>query len=97
MKALLLIAASAFLSMGSRDSDNLRELTDSFSGHVHSIMEESRALLVKFQGHNSLYKIAVDHPQFTEIKAKLEKAKKIDQKIKVIAIIPSMLIKEISA
>jgi hypothetical protein len=39
--------------------------------------------------------VALDHPQFAEIKAKLEKAKKVDQKVKVVAIIPSMTIKDI--
>lgn len=96
MKALFVIAASIFFSSHINDSDSRSELTDTFSGQVNSIIEENKALLVRFQGQHSTYKIESHHPQFKEIKTKLEKAKKIDQKIKVIAIIPSMMIKEIN-
>ena len=96
MKSFLIAIATAFFP------DQIRakglgqfELTDTFTDMVQSISEEGKALIVRFYRHSAQYQVETDHPQFREIKAKLEKAKKIDQKLKVIAIIPSMMIKEI--
>lgn len=98
MKSLLVIVASLFFSSDIKTENfHKTELTDSFTDMVQSVFEEGAALVVRFQRHASLFKITKEHPQFTEIKAKLEKAQKIDQKVKVVAIIPSMTIKEIKA
>ncbi len=97
MKSLLVVVASLFFSTQLKaESSGKPELTDSFTDVIKSVTEENRALLVSFNRHAALYKVGFDHPQFTEIKAKLEKAQKIDQKVKVIAIIPSMTIKTIN-
>jgi hypothetical protein len=96
MKSLIVIVASIFFSTQiNAEANSKREITDSFTDVIKSISEENKALTVKFQRHAAIYRVATDHPQFAEIKAKLEKAKKIDQKVKVIAIIPSMTIKDI--
>lgn len=96
MKALFVVFASLlFSSSSSAESIQKPEVTDTFSDAIKSINEEDRALLVNFEHHTAFYKVGKEHPQFTEIKAKLEKAQKIDQKVKVVAIIPSMTIKEI--
>lgn len=96
MKSLLVIVASLlFSSQINAEANGKRELTDSFTDVIKSISEEDKALTVKFLRHTAVYRVAIDHPQFAEIKAKLEKAKKVDQKVKVVAIIPSMTIKDI--
>jgi len=96
MKSLIVIVASMLFSTHiNAEANGKRELTDSFTDVIKSISEENKALTVKFHRHAAVYRVATDHPQFAEIKAKLEKAKKVDQKVKVIAIIPSMTIKDI--
>lgn len=96
MKSLIVIVASLlFSSQISAQTSGKPELTDSFTDVVKSLSEENKTLIVKFHRHAAVYRVATDHPQFTEIKAKLEKAKKVDQKVKVVAIIPSMTIKDI--
>lgn len=96
MKSLLVVVASLLFSTHlSQETINKSELTDSFTDQVKSVSEEGLDLIVKFHRHSAIYKITKEHPQFDEIKAKLEKAQKVDQKIKVVAIIPSMTIKEI--
>lgn len=96
MKSLIVIVASLlFSSQINAEANGKRELTDSFTDVIQSISEENMVLTVKFHRHTAAYKVATDNPQFAEIKAKLEKAKKVDQKVKVIAIIPSMTIKDI--
>ncbi|MBY0413348.1 MAG: hypothetical protein K2Q18_04255 [Bdellovibrionales bacterium] len=97
MKALFVFAASLLFSQSAERDSKTSELTDSFSDLIHTISEENKDLIVTFQRHFSNYVIPCGHPQFAEIKIKLEKAQKIDQKIKVVAIIPSMTIKEIRA
>ena len=97
MKSLIIAMASVlFSSHLSAETINRPELTDTFTDVIKSVTEEDRALVVKFNRHAALYKVGKEHPQFAEIKAKLEKAQKIDQKVKVIAIIPSMTIKTIN-
>ena len=97
MRSLIVIIASLLFSTQINAQNNGKpELTDSFTDVVKSLSEDNKTLIVKFQSHANIYKIAIDDPQFAEIKAKLENAKKVDQKVKVIAIIPSMMIKEIS-
>lgn len=96
MKSLIVIVASMLFSTHiNAEASGKRELTDSFTDVIKSISEENKALTVKFHRHAAVYRVALDHPQFAEIKAKLEKAKKVDQKVKVVAIIPSMTIKDI--
>lgn len=96
MKSLIVIMTSIFFSTQmNAQPHNRPELTDSFTDVVKSISEDNKALTVKFHRHAAIYRVATDHPQFAEIKAKLEKAKKVDQKVKVVAIIPSMTIKDI--
>ncbi len=96
MKSLLVIVASLFFSSHlPAETMNKPELTDSFTDVIKSVTEDDKALVVKFNRHAAIYKVGKEHPQFAEIKAKLEKAQKIDQKITVVAIIPSMIIKEI--
>lgn len=53
------------------------------------------SLIVNFQCQNSSYRVGQEHPQYADIKAMLEKAQKVNQKLKVIAIIPSMTIQKI--
>jgi hypothetical protein len=97
MKSILLVLATLFLSSQlPAETPTRPELTDSFTDAIKSVTEEDKALIVKFNRHAAIYKVGKEHPQFAEIKAKLEKAQKIDQKVKVVAIIPSMSIKEIS-
>lgn len=96
MRSLIFIISSLLFSTQiNAETHNRPELTDSFTDVVKSISEENKVLAVKFHRHAAIYRVATDHPQFAEIKAKLEKAKKVDQKVKVIAIIPSMTIKDI--
>lgn len=96
MKSLLVVVASLLFSTQlTAETMTKNELTDTFSDQVKSVTEEGHNLIVKFHRHAALYKITKEHPQFKEIKAKLEKAQKVDQKIKVVAIIPSMTIKEV--
>lgn len=97
MKSLLVVVASLLFSTQMRaEASGKPELTDSFTDAIKSVTEEKQVLVVRFNRHAAIYKVALDHPQFTEIKAKLEKAQKIDKKVKVVAIIPSMTIKEIT-
>lgn len=95
MKALMIVMASLFFSSHLEAQTQRPELTDSFTDAVKSVSEDDKALVVTFHRHAAIYKMAKDHPKFGEIKAKLEKAQKALQKIKVVAIIPSMTIKEI--
>ena len=97
MRSLIVIIASlVFSTQLNAQTSNKPELTDSFTDVVKSLTEDKKSLIVIFQRHPTVYHIALDHPQFAEIKVKLENAKKVDQKIKVVAIIPSMTIKDIS-
>lgn len=97
MKSLIVALASLlFSSHLVAEVPKKPELTDSFTDVIKSVTEDGKALIVKFGRHAAIYKVGKEHPQFTEIKAKLEKAQKIDQKVKVIAIIPSMTINAIA-
>jgi hypothetical protein len=96
MRSLIVLMTSLlFSTQMNAQTYNRPELTDSFTDVIKSISEENKALTVKFHRHAAVYRVALDHPQFAEIKAKLEKAKKDDKKVKVVAIIPSMTIKDI--
>jgi hypothetical protein len=96
LKALL-VAVASFLLSAPNDSQGIprSKLVDTFTDAVKSITEENRTLIVSFQRQAEQFMIAQDDPQYVDIKEKLEKAQKIAQKIKVIAIIPSMTIKEV--
>lgn len=96
MRSLIVIVASLlFSSQIDAETSSKPELTDSFTDVIKSISEENESLIVKFQKQSAVFHIAANHPQFTEIKTKLENAKKVDQKVKVVAIIPTMAIKDI--
>jgi hypothetical protein len=43
-----------------------------------------------------LYKMPKNNPRYVELKAKLEKLKKEEKKVKVVAIIPMMEIKDVT-
>lgn len=96
MKALLVAVASLFINSPNTSEGAVRPgLFDTFTDAVKSITEENKTLVVRFQRQAELFMVAQDDPQYADIKEKLEKAQKIAQKIKVIAIIPSMTIKEV--
>ena len=98
MKSLIVAFASLLFSAHLEAEIIQRpELTDSFSDQVKSLSDEGTTLIVRFHRHAAIYKIAKEHPQFKEIKQKLEKAEKALQKVTVVAIIPSMTIKEVKA
>ena len=97
MRSLIVMVASLLFSTPMNAQSSSRpELTDSFFDVVKSLSEENKTLAIKFHKHTASYYIAHNHPQYEDIKAILENAKKVDQKVKVIAIIPSMTIKDIS-
>ena len=97
MKSLLVVLASILIGSQPAYATEARalEITDSFSDLINWIEEEKDTLIVAFKKHTALYRISKEHPQYSEIKAKIEKAQKSDKKLKVVAIIPSMSIKEI--
>lgn len=92
----MVAVASLIFSAHANDEHNMRtNLTDTFSDSVKSLTEDRGSLIVNFKTQNSSYRVGLEHPQYADIKAMLEKAQKVDQKIKVIAIIPSMTIQKI--
>jgi hypothetical protein len=98
MKALVIAMASfLFSSETQRSGQPGSKLVETFIDAVQSISEDNKTLTLSFQRQSEVFRISEEHPQYAEIKAKLENAQKIAQKIKVIAIIPSMTIQEIRA
>ena len=96
MKALMVAVASLIFSTHASEDRNIRSnLTDTFMDSIKSLTEDKGSLIVNFKTQNSSYRVGLEHPQYADIKAMLEKAQKIDQKLKVIAIIPSMTIQKI--
>ncbi len=96
MKALMVAMASLlFASSAFEEKGQMTNLTDSFADSVKSLFEDRGSLIVNFQRQNSSYRVGPEHPQYADIKAMLEKAQKVNQKVKVVAIIPSMTIQKI--
>ncbi len=96
MRTLLIIMVSVlFSSKTSSTETSNNQITDTFTDTIKSISLEEKDLTVTFNRHAAIYRLSKEHPQYDEIKAKLEKAQKAKQKKLIVAIIPSMLIKEI--
>lgn len=96
MKAILLVMASLLLGNNAgAENSGKREITDSFTDKVNSVIEEDKTAIIKFSQHAAVYHLPKKHPEYEKLKNMLEKMQKNDQKIKVIAIIPTMEIKEI--
>lgn len=97
MKKLLLVLATLLVSEGAMAETHMKnEITDSFTDKVKTIKEEDKQLVVQFARHAALYKMPKDNPRFEELKTKLEKLKKEEKKVKVVAIIPMMEIKDLT-
>jgi len=96
MKSILVIMASILFSGQSMaDTDKKSEITDSFVDVVKSVTEEDKEMTIKFSQHAAIYRISKNNPNYAELKSMLEKMQKNEKKIKVIAIIPTMEIKEL--
>jgi hypothetical protein len=97
MKKLLLIAATLLASEGAMSIDRTKnEITDSFTDRVKEFQEEDQEIVVHFTRHSSLYKVPKSNPRFLELKSKLEKLKKDEKKVKVVAVLPMMEIRELT-
>lgn len=96
MKSILVIMASLLFSgQTMADQNSKGQITDSFVDIVKSVTEEEREVVIRFSQHAAVYRLPKNHPQFAELKKTLEYNHKNEKKIKVVAIIPSMEIKEI--
>jgi hypothetical protein len=96
MKSILVLMASLLFSDQSiGGSTRKSEITDSFIDIVKSVTEEDKQMTIKFTQHSSIYRIPKDNPNYEELKNMLEKMQKNEKKIKIIAIIPTMEIKEV--
>lgn len=98
MKALIVVITSLFFisSHTSAEESGKVEITDTFTDAIKGISEEEKGILIRFNHHAALYRLAKGHSQFTEIKQKIEKLQKSSKKIKVTVIIPTMEIKNIT-
>lgn len=72
------------------------EITDSFTDKIKEIKEEEKEIVVQFSRHAALYKMLKTNPRYEELKTKLEKLKKEEKKVKVVAVLPMMEIKDIT-
>ena len=96
MKAIILVMASLLMGTSSADETHgKREITDSFTDKIKSVTEEEKITIIKFSQHAAIYHLSKNRPDYEKLKIMVEKMQKQDQKIKVVAIIPSMEIKEI--
>lgn len=96
MKKILLILATLMSAEPSIAERVRNEITDSFTDKVLDLKEDEKEIVVQFARHSSNYKMLKSHPRFEEIKAKLEKLKKEEKKVKVVAVLPMMEIKDIT-
>lgn len=97
MKKILLILATLMVSSQSIAETQMKnEITDSFTDKVKTIKEDDKEIVVQFTRHSALYKMAKTNPRFEELKTKLEKLKKEEKKVKVVAVLPMMEIKDIA-
>jgi hypothetical protein len=97
MKKMLLIFATLIVSNKSISESKIKnEMTDSFTDIIKDIQEEDKEITVHFFRHSSIYKMLKSNPRYEELKIKLEKLKKDEKKVRIIAIIPAMEIKDIT-
>lgn len=97
MKKLILVLATLLVSTPPMAETTMKnEITDSFTDKVKMINENDQEMVVQFSRHAALYKLPKNSPRYAEVKAKLEKLKKEEKKVKVTAIIPMMEIKDIT-
>jgi biopolymer transport protein ExbD len=97
MKKLLLVLATILVSTPPMAESQMKnEITDSFTDKVKMIREEEKEIVVQFTRHASLYKMPKSNPRYEELKTKLEKLKKEEKKVKVVAILPMMEIKDLN-
>lgn len=96
MKKILLVLATLLVSAPSMAESGANEITDSFTDKVKTIKEEDKEIIVQFARHSSVYKMTKSNPRYEELKTKLEKLKKEEKKVKVVAVLPMMEIKDIT-
>ncbi|MGZ3788044.1 MAG: hypothetical protein ACXVLQ_05940 [Bacteriovorax sp.] len=97
MKKILLVLATLLVSApGMAETPMKNEITDSFTDKVKMIKEDDKEIVVHFARHAAIYKMPKSNPRYAEMKMKLEKLKKEEKKVKVVAIIPMMEIKDIA-
>lgn len=97
MKKILLILASMVSAQSSFSATKIKnQITDTFSDKVKNIIDDGATILVEFAQHSALYKIAKDNPRYDEVRNTLEKLKNNEKKVKVIAFLPMMEIKDIT-
>lgn len=97
MKKILLMIATLMVSSAAISETQMKnEITDSFTDKVKSIKEDDKEIVVQFSRHAALYKMPKSNPRFEELKTKLEKLKKEEKKVKIVAVLPMMEIKDIA-
>ncbi len=97
MKKILLILATLLISAETTAESQIQnEITDSFTDKVKTIKEDDKEIVVQFSRHAASYRMNKNHPRFEELKAKLEKLKKEEKKVKVVAILPKMEIRDLT-
>ena len=98
MKKYLLLFTAVILSTGSllAETTMKKEITDTFSDKIKNIQENKDELKISFQRHAAFYKMPKSNPKYDELKTKLEKLKKEEKKVKIVAVIPAMEIKEVT-
>jgi hypothetical protein len=97
MKKIILVLAALLVSTPPMAETHMKnEITDSFTDKVKKINENDSEIVVQFARHAALYKMPKNNPRYVELKAKLEKLKKEEKKVKVVAIIPMMEIKDVT-
>ena len=97
MKKILLILATLIVSVPTIAETQMKnEITDSFTDKVKNIKEDDKEIVIQFSRHAALYKMTKSNPRYEELKAKLEKLKKDEKKVKVVAVLPMMEIKDIA-
>jgi hypothetical protein len=96
MKKLLLILATLITSASVTGETTIKnEITDSFTDKIKNTKEEDKEMLIQFSRHAAFYKLPKTNPRYEELKAKIEKLQKEEKKVKIIAIIPMMEIRNI--
>lgn len=95
-KILLILAALVVSGPAITEAQVKNEITDSFTDKVKNINEDEKEIVVQFARHASSYKMKKSNPRYVELKAKLEKLKKEEKKVKVVATLPMMEIKDIA-
>lgn len=97
MKKIILVLAALLVSTPPMAETHMKnEITDSFTDKVKKINENEQEIVVQFNRHAALYKMQKNNPRFQELKTKLEKLKKEEKKVKVVASIPMMEIKDVT-